>query len=149
MSSSNIKKISEGFENAVEKLKLQKENDALQTTIDKLLKEIETLRSQVLVPSQLVKIHVTPEEEILDQQIRLLQAKSRVGMLEMNEAKMLDLYIKNKRLLQEKSTLNADFSSLPVNESMTNEQLLKLIESEKTDVQKIENSNGSGEDSLE
>lgn len=149
MSSSNIKKISEGFENAVEKLKLEKENKALQLTVDKLLKEIETLRSQVLVPTQLVKIHVTPEEEILDQQIRLLQAKSRVEMLELNEAKMLDLYIKNKRLLQEKSTLNADFSSLPVNESMTNEQLLKLIESEKTDVQKIENSNGSGEDSLE
>jgi hypothetical protein len=148
MSTSNIKKISEGFEDAVEKLKLEKENQALQLTVDKLLKEIDTLRSTIVPKPQLIKIHVTPEEEILDQQIRLLQAKSRVGMLEMNEAKMLDLYIKNKRLLQDKSTLNADFNSLPVNDSMTNEQLLQLIESEKTDVQKIESPVGSGEDSL-
>lgn len=148
MSTSNIKKISEGFENTVEKLKLEKENQALQLTVDKLLKEIDTLRSAIVPKPQLIKIHVTPEEEILDQQIRLLQAKSRVGMLEMNEAKMLDLYIKNKRLLQDKSTLNADFNSLPVNDSMTNEQLLQLIESEKTDVQKIESPVGSGEDSL-
>lgn len=146
--STNIKKMSENFEKAVEVLKLERENKALNETIEKLLKEIDNLRSQVLTPTSLVKIHVLPEEEILDQQIRLLQARSRVGMLELNEAKMLDLYIKNKRLIQEKSTLNADFSALPV-DNMTNEQLLQLIEGEKTDVQKIESPDRSGEDSLE
>jgi hypothetical protein len=145
----SITDLHQGFEKAIDLIKLEKENAALNETIDKLIKENERLKTLVLPeqPSNLIKLHVLPEEEILDQQIRLLQAASRTRMLEVNEAKMLDLYIKNKRLLQEKSTMNAEFTSLPV-ENMTNEQLLQLIESEKH-VQKDETSNGSGESSLD
>jgi hypothetical protein len=62
-------------------------------------------------------------------------------MLEVNEAKMLDLYIKNKRLIQEKSTLNAEFSSLPV-ENMTNDELIRLIEGEKNDKENEDSERG-------
>lgn len=148
MAKKSITDLHQGFEKAIELIKLEKENAALHETVEKLTQEIDRLRAlNQPTPNNLIKIHTLPEEEILDQQIRLLQMASRTRMLEVNEAKMLDLYIKNKRLLQEKSTMNAEFTSLPV-ETMTNEELLKLVESEKN-VQENQDPDRSGEDSLE
>lgn len=132
MSKKTITDLHQKFEDSFELIKLQKENYALNETIDKLLKEIDCLKSSPVpkVENKLIKIHTTPEEEILDQQIMRLRQASQTRMLEVNEAKMLDLYIKNKRLLEEKSTINADFSPL-TSDNMTNEQLFQLIESQK------------------
>lgn len=142
-----IKDVQENFEKNFELVKLEKENKGLHETIDKLLKEIDKLRAlHVPAQSKVIKLNATPEEEILDQQINFLQQASRIRMLEVNEAKMLDLYIKNKRLIQEKSTLNAEFSSLP--DDISDEKLLQLVESGKYE-QENESSIGCGEDSLE
>jgi uncharacterized membrane-anchored protein YjiN (DUF445 family) len=144
----SITDLNQGFEKAIEQIKLEKENKALHETIDKLTQEIDRLRNLSEAPkSNIIKLHILPEEEILDQQIGLLQKVSRTRMLEVNEAKMLDLYIKNKRLIQEKSTMNAEFTSLPV-DNMTNEELLKLIEGEKSDKEN-ESTERSGEGPLE
>lgn len=146
MSRKKSTELSEAFQASLSLITLQRENEALKETIDKLLKEIEVLREKTNVP-KIIKLHSTPEEEILDQQIRILQQSSRVRALDLTEAKMLDLYIKNKRLLNEKSTLNADFNSLPV-DKMTDEELMLLIESEKNNVEEDQTSTGSGEGSL-
>lgn len=132
MSNKTITDLHQKFEDSFEVIKLQKENAGLHETIDKLLVEIESLKSSPVPKSdnKLIKIHTTPEEEILEQQIMRLRQVSQTRMLEVNEAKMLDLYIKNKRLLEEKSTINAEFSALS-SDSMTNEQLFQLIESQK------------------
>lgn len=143
----SISQVQDSFEKNFELLKLERENQGLHETIDKLTKEIDRLRELHLQPqSKLIKLNITPEEEILEQQINFLQQASRVRMLEVNEAKMLDLYIKNKRLIQEKSTLNAEFSSLP--DDISDEKLLQLVESGKYE-QENESSIGSGEDSLD
>jgi hypothetical protein len=119
------KKISEiSSEYALEVLKAREEIKALQKTIDILLKENEALKST----SRVIKIHTTPEEEIIDTQLQALQLASRQRPLNINEAKMLDLFIKNKRLLSEKSTVNADFTNLT--EDTPVDQLLQIMEGE-------------------
>lgn len=62
---------------------------------------------------KLIKIHVSPEEQIIDEQIRKLQILSQQGSLELEDVKKLDLLIKNKRLCGDLSTLNANFNQLP------------------------------------
>lgn len=132
MSKKTITDLHQKFEDSFELIKLQKENTGLHQTIDTLLKEIDSLKSSPVpkAENKLIKIHTTAEEEILDQQIMRLRSVSQTRMLEVNEAKMLDLYIKNKRLLEEKSTINAEFNALS-EENVTNEQLFQLIESQK------------------
>jgi len=134
------------FQKHLEISKLEKENKALNETVDKLLKEIDTLREQKTGITNVIKLYVTPEEEILENQISRLQQISRTRCLDMNEAKMLDLYIKNKRLIAEKSTMNAEFKT--ISEDTDTDELLRLVEGEKQNAKENESSNGSGEDPL-
>ena len=75
---------------------------------------------------KLIKMHVTPEEQIIDEQIRQLSQISNRGELTLEEIKKLDLLIKNKRLLNDQSTQNADFNVVPADTPV--DQLLKLAE---------------------
>jgi len=74
--------------------------------------------------SNLIKINPTPEEMIIDQQIRHLLTLSQKGSLTLEEVKILDMLIKNKRLCNHQSTLNAEFTSLP--EDITDDKLMEL-----------------------
>lgn len=110
---------------SVEQLKkeiesLKRENRAALLTVDKLLKdlskktkEIEHLQSLV---SQTVPVlkkepdkvvsNVTPEEEIAELQLERLRLAARNRTLTLEEARMYDLLVKNKRLSQDESTIN-------------------------------------------
>ena len=140
--------LSQDFQTHIELIKKDKEIEALRKSIETLLKEIETLRKSSGV-SKAIKINVTPEEQIIDEQIALLQRASMVRALEINEVKMLDMYIKNKRLLSEKSTMNADFTSLP-DTNLSDEALLALVEgSNNAETEENSPADTSGEDTLD
>lgn len=129
MEDKSIKKMSKKFKSdavlEVEVLELKKENRALKETVSKLLSEIERLNN--IDKSNVIKLELSPEEEILEVQIMRLQAISRERMLDINETKALDIHIKNKRLLENKSTMNADYKKVP--QDVDDSELLKLAES--------------------
>ena len=87
--------------------------------MSKTIKELsKQFKPEVVEPTKLVKINVSVEEQILEQQIRKLAAISMVGELTLEEIKKLDLLIKNKRLVNEQSTLNVDSTALPSDHSV-------------------------------
>lgn len=103
--------------------KLKKENKALNTTVSQLLKEVDRLRdNDKFVP----EIITTPEQELLETQILKLNTISRTRDLNLEEVKKLDLLIKNKRLLQKKSTSNNEII-LP--ERLSDDELMRIAES--------------------
>lgn len=103
-----------------ENVKLKKENRALRQTIDKLLKQTEKTKAL----SNVIRLEMSPEQEILEVQIQNLRAISRERILTLEETKMLDLHIKNKRLLDDKSTVNADYKEVP--KGLTEEDLIEI-----------------------
>lgn len=88
--------------------------------MSKTIKDISQTFKPEVVEKQpsLIKLHITPEEIILEQQIRQLAKLSQAGSLTLEEIKMLDLLIKNKRLVNEQSTLNVDATALPPDTSV-------------------------------
>lgn len=99
---------------------LKRENHAAIATIDKLLKdlnkkseEIKHLQSLVsqTVPvikkeTEKIDLNITPEEEIAALQLERLRAAARIRPLTLEETRMYDLLVKNKRLAQDESTIN-------------------------------------------
>ena len=70
--------------------------------MSKSIKEIADKFKPVVVEKKttsLIQTHITNEEHILETQIRHLRTLSEQGMLTLEEIKMLDLLIKNKRLM--------------------------------------------------
>lgn len=137
--SKNVKTLSKNFKSTalLEKsiLELKKENRALKQTVSKLLSEID--RVQNIDRSTIVKLDLSPEQEILEMQIMRLQTVSRERSLTLEETKMLDLHIKNKRLLEDKSTINADYKTLP--SDITEEELMRIAESVEESSEKKDN----------
>lgn len=103
---------------------LKKENKALQETVSKLLAELDKVKG---VDRSVVKLELTPEQQIIEMQIMRLQAASIERSLTYDETRMLDIHIKNKRLMEDKSTINADYKTLP--EGITEGELMRIAES--------------------
>lgn len=110
-------------------LRLEKENKALKETVNKLLRKIDEITD---VPvTKIVNRELSPEEEIIDLQIERLRQKSRLQELSLDETRMLDIHIKNKRLIEKKSTINADFKK--IGEDLSDDELLELAEGSSND----------------
>lgn len=105
-------------------VELKKENQALKETVSKLLNEVDRLRG--VDKEKVVRLELTPEQEILEMQIHRLQQVSRERALTLDETRTLDLHIKNKRLLDDKSTVNAEYSVLPAD--ISDDELLRIAE---------------------
>lgn len=116
----------------------------------KTIKDLSTTFKPEIVSTKgkLVKINVTSEENIIDQEINKIKKRSdNLSELTLEDIKKLDLLIKNKRLLNDESTLNADFTTLP--EGTTEDDLMKIAGS-KEDVEAIgSNESPSSQDPLE
>jgi NADH dehydrogenase/NADH:ubiquinone oxidoreductase subunit G len=102
---------------------LKRENRAAMQTIQKLLKElngkneeIKNLQSIVNKAVPVVRVpdekksgvimHTTAEEEIALEQLQRLRAIARERQLTLEETKIYDILVKNKRLTQDESTVN-------------------------------------------
>lgn len=130
-----------------ELITLKRENVAALKTIDKLLKdlnlkseEIKSLQSIVsqtvpVIKKEIQKINldVTPEEEIAALQLDRLRSAARVRTLTLEETRMFDLLVKNKRLSQDESTINLSKANY---RDVTTDDLLQIAgknESDDTD----------------
>lgn len=126
---SNTKDLSKSFkETAMLEttiLQLRQENKALKDTVTKLLAELNSVRD--LDNSSIVQKNLTAEEEICVIQIENLRALARERRLSLEEIKTLDLLVKNKRLLNKKSTSNNEFNVLPA--EISEDELLRIAES--------------------
>lgn len=105
-----------------ENLELNKENTALKLTVTTLLTEIDRLRNTTLVPFE--KSETSSELNIINDQVRLLEQASRQRVLSLEEIRALDLLIKNKKLLEPQSSLDADYTKIP--EGSSERDLLQL-----------------------
>ena len=99
---------------------IKRENTAAMKTIEKLLKDInkkneeishlkELLSKSVPVvqsPTPKNENKISPEEEIADLQLAKLNQIAKTRSLTLEETRMYDLLVKNKRLAQGKSTDN-------------------------------------------
>lgn len=103
---------------------LKRENHAAMKTIDKLLKDLnlkaeeikhlQGLISQavpVVVKESNIVTSVTPEEEIAHLQLERLRKAAQTRTLTLEETRMFDLLVKNKRLAQDESTINLSKAS--------------------------------------
>lgn len=103
-----------------EVLSLSRENKAAMLTIDMLLKDANKKNEQIKhleslvaqnVPvikkeSQKLSIAVSPEEEIAQVQLERLRQAAKIRILTLEETRMFDLLVKNKRLVLDESTIN-------------------------------------------
>jgi hypothetical protein len=101
---------------------IQAKYEVLEKYNSELLFEIE--RSKRANLPTLIKLHSTIEETIIDQQIARLQEASNVRLLDGNEAKMLDIYIKNKRMLDSAKKKEDE----PIDVTHSVEELSRLAE---------------------
>lgn len=99
---------------------LKMENIAAMRTIEKLLKDLSQKTEQLTQMESLVaaavpvvkketsalSINLTPEEEIATLQLDRLRTAAKVRSLTLEETRMYDLLVKNKRLSQDESTIN-------------------------------------------
>ena len=126
---SNTKDLSKSFKETAmletTVLQLRQENKALKDTVSKLLAELNSVRD--LDNSPIVRKSLTAEEEICVIQIENLRALARERRLSLEEIKTLDLLVKNKRLLNKKSTSNNEFNVLPA--EISEDELLRIAES--------------------
>lgn len=106
-----------------ELLSLKRENKAAMLTIEKLLKDLskkneEITHLQTLIHQttptlkpvednkKKIKVDLTPEEEIAFTQLDRLRKIAQTRALTLEETKIFDLLVKNKRLSQDESTIN-------------------------------------------
>lgn len=105
-----------------ENLELRKENQGLKETLEKALAIPQT---KALVPIGNVKRPSdTPEETIIEEQIRVLEGFSAGRALTLEEVKTLDILIKNKTILQGKKPIEPDWRD--VSEKTPEAELLRL-----------------------
>lgn len=73
----------------------------------------------------ITKITLTPEELLIEDQINILQQRSRAeGELELNDVKKLDILLRCKKLIREEAPIEAE--SKPVKHDI--KDLLKLVD---------------------
>ncbi len=108
-----------------EMLSLKRENQAAMKTIEKLLKDLskkneeishlQSLVSQavpVKVPDKKkISVEISAEEEIAMIQLNKLRQVAQSRALTLEETKIFDLLVKNKRLSQDESTVNMSKAS--------------------------------------
>lgn len=106
-----------------ENVKLQKENKALKQTVTSLLKEIDELKAKV---SEIFEIdsEMSPEELIIEKQIKYFMAQSIVRTLSLDETRALDILLKNKRIIEDKKPKENE-DEVPDNAS--NAELLRIV----------------------
>lgn len=97
-------------------LKLEENCKGLMDTVDHLLKEIESreeeishlkklLNNSINNPtSSLIEVNLSDEEFIADMQLRKLKDIAKTKQLTLDEIRMFDLLVKNKRLAQGNAT---------------------------------------------
>jgi hypothetical protein len=104
---------------------LKRENNAAMTTINKLLKDISQKNEEVKHLQSLVSQTVpvikkdsppiittlTAEEEVAILQLERLRQAAKNRTLTLEEVRMFDLLVKNKRLTQDESTINLSKAS--------------------------------------
>ena len=90
--------------------KLTKEIDNKNDTIDALKRRVNGDTS-IVVP----RAQVSPEEVIAETQLKLLEERAMRQTLTLEEIKIYDLLVKNKRLTLGQSTENASYRVLPAN----------------------------------
>lgn len=122
-------------------LTLTRENKAAMLTIDKLLKdasqkteEIKHLQSLVSQTVPVMKpekpkfsIAVSAEEEIAQLQLERLRHAAKNRVLTLEETRMFDLLVKNKRLVLDESTINLNKNQY---RDVSNDDLLQLATTE-------------------
>lgn len=108
-----------------ENLELRKENEGLKETVTKLLEELDRVQNSLVpVESGAQKIILTPEQQIIEDQIKRLQAISITSTLDIDEVRALDILIKNKKLLEKNQPIEPEYDDLTKNKS--DEDLLRL-----------------------
>ncbi len=110
---------------------LKEENRALKETVTKLLAEVERLNG---LDKKALPIDLSLEQQILEMQIAMLHQESMNRVLTLDETRKLDLHIKNKRLLEDKSTLNAEYTTLPT--EISDAELMRIAENANTEEEK-------------
>ncbi|HEY8390187.1 MAG TPA: hypothetical protein VIL26_04460 [Clostridia bacterium] len=108
-------------------LELKEENRKLKEAVNQLIARLDALDQ---TKNKLVKLEISSEELIIERQIQFLKESAMLRPLTLEETKILDLHIKNKRLLTDKSTINAKYKSLP--DDMSDDELLRIAESVET-----------------
>lgn len=123
---------------------MKRENVAAMQTITKLLKDLNqkadeishlkemlTQNVPVIQPEKSkVKQHITPESEIAELQLQRLQQAARQRTLTLEETRMYDLLVKNKRLSMDESTINLSKSHY---RDVTDTDLMQLVGKPKAD----------------
>lgn len=104
--------------------RLEKMVKAQEETIEKLTKEIDNkndtidaLKRRVNGDTSIVvpRAQISPEEVIAETQLKLLEERAMRQTLTLEEIKIYDLLVKNKRLTLGQSTENASYRVLPAN----------------------------------
>lgn len=122
-------------------LMLTRENKAAMLTIDKLLKdannksdEIKHLQSLVSQTVPVIKsgankisVSISAEEEIAQLQLERLRQAAQNRVLTLEETRMFDLLVKNKRLVLDESTINLGKNQY---RDVSNADLLQLAATE-------------------
>lgn len=119
----NISELRTIADHKKELARLKREVNAAYKTIEKLLKdgqkkeeEISHLKNllnstvPIIKPEtkSLVKLDLTPEEEIAEMQLNKLRESAKNRKFTLEEARIYDLLVKNKRLSQQQSTMNIE-----------------------------------------
>lgn len=125
--------------------RMKKELNAAYKTIDKILRDnkekneklehMESLLEKnvpVIVDKkektdQLIQIDLSPEEEIAEIQLNKLKEASKNRALTLEEARIYDLLVKNKRLSRKESTINLESSNY---RDVSEADLIKIAESQ-------------------
>lgn len=110
----------------------------LETTCNKYTEMIKRLSEELVIREEKVRhleslliqtnplvINISSEEEICELQIERLRQAALSRDLTLEEAKRLDIFVKNKRLAQDQSTINVDGKRLEISDA----QLLQIAES--------------------
>lgn len=110
-------------------------NTAMQTFVEKITayeEEISHLKSILFKQADSgIAIQMSDEELIADIQLRKMSAKAKSQVLSLEDVKIFDLLVKNKRLAQGNSTNINDNKTLPV--KLTPNILMQIASQKKTE----------------
>lgn len=118
-------------EETLQKLKdiafLNKEIENLKNQLMNKDKEIAFLKSNLNPSSPVIREDISSEQVIAETQLKLLEEKALSGHpLSLEEIRIYDLLVKNKRLATGESTENASFRVLPSN--IEDAELLRIAQ---------------------
>lgn len=112
---------------------LLKEKKKMQDEIDHL-KDLLCSTNQLLpTDNKVEKIIVTPEEDLIERQIYLIQQRGLERELTLEDTKKLDLLLKNKNLIKDENKPIAGESSKADKKNFTQAQLIQIASSKKND----------------